>query len=159
MSVTVPGPPVGILFPEVRTTSVRLIWQPPAQPNGIILGAFHNIAINNTSRPNEAPLLRTGCCLIGFLQSNLFSALLRDTQTDVQFSLFARLLRSLSDHVQEELVQQQRRHRGRAEPERATVHGGGAEGRVGLRVPTHCSDPQGMGGGGRGVGGHHGEER
>ncbi|XP_051904168.1 protein sidekick-2-like [Hippocampus zosterae] len=33
----VPGPPVGILFPEVRTTSVRLIWQPPAQPNGIIL--------------------------------------------------------------------------------------------------------------------------
>lgn len=35
---TVPGPPVGILFPEVRTTSVRLIWQSPAQPNGIILG-------------------------------------------------------------------------------------------------------------------------
>uniref|UniRef100_A0A8D2J624 Sidekick cell adhesion molecule 2 n=1 Tax=Varanus komodoensis TaxID=61221 RepID=A0A8D2J624_VARKO len=34
----VPGPPVGILFPEVRTTSVRLIWQPPAAPNGIILG-------------------------------------------------------------------------------------------------------------------------
>ncbi|XP_046708916.1 protein sidekick-2-like isoform X2 [Silurus meridionalis] len=33
----VPGPPVGILFPEVRTTSVRLIWQSPAQPNGIIL--------------------------------------------------------------------------------------------------------------------------
>lgn len=36
----VPGPPVGILFPEVRTTSVRLIWQSPAQPNGIILGQF-----------------------------------------------------------------------------------------------------------------------
>ena len=34
----VPGPPVGILFPEVRTTSVRLVWQPPAAPNGIILG-------------------------------------------------------------------------------------------------------------------------
>ncbi|NXG29312.1 SDK2 protein, partial [Dromaius novaehollandiae] len=33
----VPGPPVGILFPEVRTTSVRLVWQPPAAPNGIIL--------------------------------------------------------------------------------------------------------------------------
>ncbi|ETE68990.1 Protein sidekick-2, partial [Ophiophagus hannah] len=33
----VPGPPVGILFPEVRITSVRLIWQPPAAPNGIIL--------------------------------------------------------------------------------------------------------------------------
>lgn len=34
----VPGPPVGILFPEVRTTLVRLIWQSPSQPNGIILG-------------------------------------------------------------------------------------------------------------------------
>ncbi|XP_068269359.1 LOW QUALITY PROTEIN: protein sidekick-2 [Nyctibius grandis] len=33
----VPGPPVGLLFPEVRTTSVRLIWQPPAAPNGVIL--------------------------------------------------------------------------------------------------------------------------
>ncbi|NWZ39596.1 SDK2 protein, partial [Brachypodius atriceps] len=33
----VPGPPVGLLFPEVRTTLVRLIWQPPAAPNGIIL--------------------------------------------------------------------------------------------------------------------------
>lgn len=29
---------MGILFPEVRTTSVRLIWQPPTTPNGIILG-------------------------------------------------------------------------------------------------------------------------
>lgn len=36
----VPGPPVGILFPEVRTTSVQLIWQPPAAPNGIILGRW-----------------------------------------------------------------------------------------------------------------------
>lgn len=35
---------MGILFPEVRTTSVRLIWQPPAAPNGIILGK---------SRPQE----------------------------------------------------------------------------------------------------------
>lgn len=40
LCVIVPGPPVGILFPEVRTNSVRLIWQPPAQPNGIILGEF-----------------------------------------------------------------------------------------------------------------------
>ncbi|NXB64037.1 SDK2 protein, partial [Struthidea cinerea] len=33
----VPGPPMGLLFPEVRTTLVRLIWQPPAAPNGVIL--------------------------------------------------------------------------------------------------------------------------
>lgn len=44
--LAVPGPPVGILFPEVRTTSVRLIWQPPAQPNGIILGQLVSIITN-----------------------------------------------------------------------------------------------------------------
>ncbi|XP_054454835.1 protein sidekick-2 [Anoplopoma fimbria] len=48
----VPGPPVGILFPEVRTTSVRLIWQSPSQPNGIILAyqiTYHlNSSTSNT---------------------------------------------------------------------------------------------------------------
>ncbi|XP_035993338.1 protein sidekick-1 isoform X2 [Fundulus heteroclitus] len=34
----VPGPPVRMMFPEVRLTSVRVVWQPPAFPNGIILG-------------------------------------------------------------------------------------------------------------------------
>lgn len=41
----VPGPPVGILFPEVRTTSVRLIWQSPSEPNGIILGESAPLAM------------------------------------------------------------------------------------------------------------------
>ncbi|XP_043941066.1 protein sidekick-2 [Protopterus annectens] len=45
----VPGPPVGILFPEVRTTSVRLIWQPPAEPNGIILAYQITYRLNTTS--------------------------------------------------------------------------------------------------------------
>ncbi|XP_058262226.1 protein sidekick-2 isoform X1 [Hemibagrus wyckioides] len=49
----VPGPPVGILFPEVRTTSVRLIWQSPAQPNGIIL-AYQITYRLNTSNSNSA---------------------------------------------------------------------------------------------------------
>ncbi|XP_069728345.1 protein sidekick-2 [Phaenicophaeus curvirostris] len=49
----VPGPPVGILFPEVRTTSVRLIWQPPAAPNGIIL-AYQVTHCLNTSAANAA---------------------------------------------------------------------------------------------------------
>ncbi|KAM8824025.1 protein sidekick-2 isoform 1-T1 [Synchiropus picturatus] len=49
----VPGPPVGILFPEVRTTSVRLIWQPPAQPNGIIL-AYQITFRKNSSTGNAA---------------------------------------------------------------------------------------------------------
>ncbi|KAM6050152.1 protein sidekick-2 isoform 3-T3 [Theristicus caerulescens] len=45
----VPGPPVGILFPEVRTTSVRLVWQPPAAPNGIILGYQVTHRLNTTT--------------------------------------------------------------------------------------------------------------
>ncbi|XP_028264625.1 protein sidekick-1-like [Parambassis ranga] len=34
----VPGPPVRMMFPEVRLSSVRVVWQPPTLPNGIILG-------------------------------------------------------------------------------------------------------------------------
>ncbi|XP_025778949.1 protein sidekick-1 [Puma concolor] len=34
-----PGPPVRLVFPEVRLTSVRIVWQPPEEPNGIILAA------------------------------------------------------------------------------------------------------------------------
>uniref|UniRef100_A0AAY4BHR3 Uncharacterized protein n=1 Tax=Denticeps clupeoides TaxID=299321 RepID=A0AAY4BHR3_9TELE len=49
----VPGPPKGILFPEVRTNSVRLIWQPPAQPNGIIL-AYQITYRRNSSNSNAA---------------------------------------------------------------------------------------------------------
>ncbi|KAG5262869.1 hypothetical protein AALO_G00279850 [Alosa alosa] len=49
----VPGPPVGILFPEVRTTSVRLIWQSPLQPNGIIL-AYQITYRLNSSNSNAA---------------------------------------------------------------------------------------------------------
>ncbi|KAM4664358.1 protein sidekick-2 [Discoglossus pictus] len=49
----VPGPPVGILFPEVRKNSVRLIWQPPATPNGIIL-AYQITHRLNTTNANTA---------------------------------------------------------------------------------------------------------
>ncbi|XP_057274544.1 protein sidekick-2 [Pezoporus wallicus] len=45
----VPGPPVGILFPEVRTTLVRLIWQPPTEPNGIILAYQVSHSLNTTA--------------------------------------------------------------------------------------------------------------
>ncbi|XP_030067895.1 protein sidekick-1 [Microcaecilia unicolor] len=34
----VSGPPLRMVFPEVRLTSVRIVWQPPEEPNGIILG-------------------------------------------------------------------------------------------------------------------------
>ncbi|KAJ8383065.1 hypothetical protein SKAU_G00038430 [Synaphobranchus kaupii] len=45
----VPGPPVGILFPEVRTSSVCLTWQPPTQPNGIILAYQIAHRLNSTN--------------------------------------------------------------------------------------------------------------
>uniref|UniRef100_A0A671U5A3 Sidekick cell adhesion molecule 1 n=1 Tax=Sparus aurata TaxID=8175 RepID=A0A671U5A3_SPAAU len=38
----VPGPPVRMVFPEVRLSSVRVVWQPPTNPNGIILGTKTN---------------------------------------------------------------------------------------------------------------------
>ncbi|XP_078414728.1 protein sidekick-1 isoform X2 [Cetorhinus maximus] len=34
----VPGPPIRLLFPEVQLTSLRVVWQTPENPNGIILG-------------------------------------------------------------------------------------------------------------------------
>ncbi|XP_064439718.1 protein sidekick-2 isoform X6 [Mirounga angustirostris] len=40
---------MGILFPEVRTTSVRLIWQPPTAPNGIILAYQVTHRLNATT--------------------------------------------------------------------------------------------------------------
>lgn len=27
-----------LVFPEVRLSSVRIVWQPPEEPNGVILG-------------------------------------------------------------------------------------------------------------------------
>lgn len=27
-----------LVFPEVRLTAVRIVWQPPEEPNGVILG-------------------------------------------------------------------------------------------------------------------------
>ncbi|XP_041341779.1 protein sidekick-2 [Pyrgilauda ruficollis] len=50
----VPGPPVGLLFPEVRTTLVRLIWQPPAAPNGIILAYQVSHRLNTSAVPAAA---------------------------------------------------------------------------------------------------------
>lgn len=46
---------MGILFPEVRTTSVRLIWQPPAAPNGIILGESPFPCLNPQLTDGEGP--------------------------------------------------------------------------------------------------------
>lgn len=33
-----------LVFPEVRLTEVRVVWQPPVDPNGIIMGKRKIIA-------------------------------------------------------------------------------------------------------------------
>ncbi|XP_051877097.1 protein sidekick-1 [Pristis pectinata] len=48
----VPGPPIKLIFPEVQLTSVRVVWQTPENPNGIILG--YRIAYRlATTEPNK----------------------------------------------------------------------------------------------------------
>ncbi|XP_066545960.1 protein sidekick-1 [Amia ocellicauda] len=55
----VPGPPVRLVFPEVRLTSVRVVWHPPVEPNGIIMGyqiAYRLVA----SDPNKFITVEVG---------------------------------------------------------------------------------------------------
>uniref|UniRef100_A0A8D3EBJ0 Sidekick cell adhesion molecule 1a n=1 Tax=Scophthalmus maximus TaxID=52904 RepID=A0A8D3EBJ0_SCOMX len=46
----VPGPTVRMVFPEVRLSSVRVVWQPPTNPNGIILGTKTNTRVGSNAR-------------------------------------------------------------------------------------------------------------
>ena len=47
--LSVPGPPSSIYFPDVSEHSARIVWSPPLQPNGIILG--YRVAYREKSRP------------------------------------------------------------------------------------------------------------
>ncbi|XP_056317966.1 protein sidekick-1 [Danio aesculapii] len=55
----VPGPPVRLMFPEVRLSSVRVVWQPPSEPNGIIMGyqISYRLDIND---PNKFTTVEVG---------------------------------------------------------------------------------------------------
>lgn len=37
-SLPAPGPPSAVYFPDVTNTAVRIVWEPPRQPNGLIRG-------------------------------------------------------------------------------------------------------------------------
>ncbi|XP_073071061.1 protein sidekick-1 isoform X2 [Manis javanica] len=66
----VPGPPVRLVFPEVRLTSVRIVWQPPEEPNGIILG--YQIAYRlASSRPNTFTTVEVGATVRQFTATEL----------------------------------------------------------------------------------------
>uniref|UniRef100_A0A8C8SF52 Sidekick cell adhesion molecule 1 n=1 Tax=Pelusios castaneus TaxID=367368 RepID=A0A8C8SF52_9SAUR len=65
-----PGPPVRLVFPEVRLTSVRIVWQPPEEPNGIILG--YQIAYRlATSNPNKFTTVEVGSTVRQFTATDL----------------------------------------------------------------------------------------
>ncbi|XP_049758675.1 protein sidekick-1 isoform X3 [Elephas maximus indicus] len=65
-----PGPPVRLVFPEVRLTSVRIVWQPPEEPNGIILG--YQIAYRlATSSPNTFTTVEVGATVRQFTATEL----------------------------------------------------------------------------------------
>ncbi|XP_006889806.1 PREDICTED: protein sidekick-1-like [Elephantulus edwardii] len=65
-----PGPPVRLVFPEVRLTSVRIVWQPPEEPNGIILG--YQIAYRlATSHPNTFTTVEVGATVRQFTATEL----------------------------------------------------------------------------------------
>lgn len=65
-----PGPPVRLVFPEVRLTSVRIVWQPPEEPNGIILG--YQIAYRlASSSPNTFTTVEVGATVRQFTATEL----------------------------------------------------------------------------------------
>ncbi|XP_077172326.1 protein sidekick-1 isoform X2 [Paroedura picta] len=65
-----PSPPVRLVFPEVRLTSVRVIWQPPEEPNGIILG--YQIAYRlASSSPNKFTTVEVGSTVRQFMATDL----------------------------------------------------------------------------------------
>ncbi|KAJ6659787.1 hypothetical protein lerEdw1_018503 [Lerista edwardsae] len=69
-SIIAPGPPVRLVFPEVRLSSVRIVWQPPEEPNGIILG--YQIAYRlATSSPNKFTTVEVGSTVRQFMATDL----------------------------------------------------------------------------------------
>lgn len=65
-----PGPPIRLVFPEVRLTSVRIVWQPPEEPNGIILG--YQIAYRlASSSPNKFTTVEVGSTVRQFTATDL----------------------------------------------------------------------------------------
>uniref|UniRef100_A0A671SPN1 Protein sidekick-1-like n=1 Tax=Sinocyclocheilus anshuiensis TaxID=1608454 RepID=A0A671SPN1_9TELE len=66
----VPGPPMRLVFPEVRLTEVRVVWQPPVDPNGIIMG--YQVAYRlDSGDPNQFITVEVGPDTRQFTTSNL----------------------------------------------------------------------------------------
>lgn len=47
--ISVPGPPVRLWFPDVTSNTVKIMWSPPLEPNGIITGYMVSYRRDDTS--------------------------------------------------------------------------------------------------------------
>uniref|UniRef100_A0AAR2JGG5 Sidekick cell adhesion molecule 1a n=1 Tax=Pygocentrus nattereri TaxID=42514 RepID=A0AAR2JGG5_PYGNA len=66
----VPGPPMRLVFPEVRLMEVRVVWQPPVDPNGIIMG--YQVAYRlDSGDPNQFTTVEVGPDTKQFTASSL----------------------------------------------------------------------------------------
>ncbi|XP_059414542.1 protein sidekick-1-like isoform X5 [Carassius carassius] len=66
----VPGPPMRLVFPEVHLTEVRVVWQPPVDPNGIIMG--YQVAYRlDSGDPNQFITVEVGPDICQFTASSL----------------------------------------------------------------------------------------
>ncbi|XP_069762286.1 protein sidekick-1 isoform X2 [Narcine bancroftii] len=66
----VPGPPIKLIFPEIQLTSVRVVWQTPENPNGIILG-YRIAYCLATSEPNKFITIEVSSDARQYLATNL----------------------------------------------------------------------------------------
>ena len=48
-SILAPGPPVGVSVTTLSSTSLKVIWESPSDPNGIIVGykVFYTFTVND----------------------------------------------------------------------------------------------------------------
>ncbi|TSK31292.1 Protein sidekick-1 [Bagarius yarrelli] len=66
----VPGPPMRLVFPEVRLSEVTVVWQPPVDPNGIIMG--YQVAYRlDSGDPNKFTTVEVGAGSMRFTASGL----------------------------------------------------------------------------------------
>ena len=49
--ISVPGPPVGLFFPDVTRSTAQIMWSPPTEPNGIVAG--YNVTYREATNPEN----------------------------------------------------------------------------------------------------------
>ncbi|XP_078273747.1 protein sidekick-1 isoform X2 [Rhinoraja longicauda] len=100
----VPGPPIKLIFPEVQMTSVRVVWQTPENPNGIILG-YRIAYCLATTEPNKFITIEVSSNARQYSVTNLIP------ESPYMFRVSARTRRGWGDSVQAVVITTQTRDR------------------------------------------------